>query len=282
MPDNRREIKRRAAKQQDENEQLVETFCRTLLKTAKEEQKTQLESSEGFSHGSADELLELFYLVLSRFKYILLAAVLSAILFGVYAFCFVQPVYSSTAKLYIMGQNSSSILADLQIGSYLTMDYQEVFKTWEVHEMVRKQLNLPYTYKEMQSMLTVSNPSDTRVLYITVKNEDPQEATDIANAYAESAKKFILETMDSEEPSTFSLALVPGSASGRSRTSYIVIGLFLGTFAAIGIIVLKALLDNRPKTPDDIAKSADIPTLAIVPSTKAAMKGMKNAARRNK
>lgn len=48
MPDNRREIKRRAAKQQDENEQLVETFCRALLKTAKEEQKTQLESSEGF------------------------------------------------------------------------------------------------------------------------------------------------------------------------------------------------------------------------------------------
>ena len=282
MPDNRREIKRRAAKQQDENEQLVETFCRALLKTAKEEQKTQQESSEGFSHGSADEFLELFYLVLSRFKYILLAAVLTAILFGVYAFYIVQPVYSSTAKLYIMGQNSSSILADLQIGSYLTMDYQEVFKTWEVHEMVRKQLNLPYTYKEMQSMLTVSNPSDTRVLYITVKNKDPQEATDIANAYAESAKKFILETMDSEEPSTFSLALVPGSATGRSRTSYIVIGLFLGTFAAIGIIVLKALLDNRPKTPDDIAKSADIPTLAIVPSTKAAMKGMKNAARRNK
>lgn len=282
MPDNRREIKRRAAKQQDENEQLVETFCRALLKTAKEEQKTQQESSEGFSHGSADEFLELFYLVLSRFKYILLAAVLTAILFGVYAFYIVQPVYSSTAKLYIMGQNSSSILADLQIGSYLTMDYQEVFKTWEVHEMVRKQLNLSYTYKEMQSMLTVSNPSDTRVLYITVKNKDPQEATDIANAYAESAKKFILETMDSEEPSTFSLALVPGSATGRSRTSYIVIGLFLGTFAAIGIIVLKALLDNRPKTPDDIAKSADIPTLAIVPSTKAAMKGMKNAARRNK
>lgn len=282
MPDNHREMRQRAAKQQDENEQLVEMFCRTLLKTAKEDEKAQQESTEGFSHDSADELLALFYLVLSRFKYILLAAVLTAVLFGVYAFCILQPVYSATAKLYIMGQNSSSILADLQIGSYLTMDYQEVFKTWEVHEMVRERLNLPYTYKEMQSMLTVSNPSDTRILYITVKNEDPQEATDIANAYAESAKKFILETMDSEEPSTFSMALVPGSATGRSRTSYVIIGLFLGTFAAIGVVVLKALLDNRPKTPDDIAKGADIPTLAIVPSTKAEMKGTKKRARRKR
>lgn len=282
MPDNRREIKRSAAEQQDENEQLAETFCRALLKTVREEQKTQQESNGDFSHVGNDELLGLFYLVLSRFKYILLAGILTAILFGVYAFYIVQPVYSATAKLYIMGQNSSSFLADLQIGSYLTMDYQEVFKTWEVHEMVRKQLNLPYTYKEMQSMLTISNPSNTRVLYITVQNSNPQEATDIANAYAEAAKKFILETMDSEEPSTFSLALVPGSAIGRSRTSYVVIGLLGGTFAAIGIIVLKALLDNRPKTPDDIAKSANIPTLAIVPTTKAAMRNVKSHARRNK
>ena len=46
-------------------------------------------------------------------------------------------------RLYIMGQDSSSILADLQIGSYLTKDYQEVFQTWEVHEMVRGGIKPP-------------------------------------------------------------------------------------------------------------------------------------------
>lgn len=56
-------------------------------------------------------------------------------------------------------------MADLQLGTALTSDYQEVFKTWEVHEMVIEELGLPYSYKEMQSMLTVSNPEDTRVLY---------------------------------------------------------------------------------------------------------------------
>lgn len=266
MPENSNDWKHRTAKNGD-SDQLVEMFCRTLLKTAQEEQEKQRENipSTGRKE-SLDELVELFYLLLSHIKYILLAAILTAVLFGVYAFYIVQPMYSATAKLYIMGQNSSSILADLQIGSYLTMDYQEVFKTWEVHEMVRDQLNLPYTYKEMQSMLSVSNPSDTRVLYITVKNADPREATDIANAYADAAKKFILETMDSEEPSTFSLALVPGSATGRSRTSYISIGLLLGTFAAIAILLLRSLLDDHPKTPEDIAKYAEIPTLAIIPS----------------
>lgn len=217
--------------------------------------------------GSAREPIEFVYLVLSKFKYILLTAVLCAALAATYAFFIMKPIYAATAKLYIMGQDSSSILADLQIGSYLTMDYQEVFKTWEVHEMVREELSLSYSYKDMQDMLKVTNPSDTRVLYIIVKNADPHLATSMANAYAKAAKKFILETMDSEEPSTFSVALVPGTATGISRTGYVAIGLLVGTALAVVVILLKELLDTRPKTPEDIAQCADIPTLAIVPST---------------
>lgn len=74
-------------------------------------------------------------------------------------------------------------MADLQLGTALTSDYQEVFKTWEVHEMVIEELGLPYSYKEMQSMLTVSNPEDTRVLYITVTYPDAKMAAEIANSY---------------------------------------------------------------------------------------------------
>ena len=125
--------------------QLAALLRSVLLDTEKYE-RTVGQSGTGLDVRSKrfKEPIELVYLVLSKFKYILLAAVLGAFLLGAYAFMLMSPTYSSTAKIYITGQNSSSILADLQIGSYLTMDYQEVFKTWEVHEMVRKQLDLPY------------------------------------------------------------------------------------------------------------------------------------------
>ncbi len=250
-----------------ETQRLAEVISRTLMMTEKTGTSSQRsENTSGAGIGGKDSV-ELIYLVLSKFKYILLSAVLCAVLVGTYVFFFMSPVYAATAKLYIMGQDSSSILADLQIGSYLTKDYQEVFQTWEVHEMVREELNLPYTYKDMQEMLTVTNPSDTRVLYITVKNTDPNLATNMANSYAKAAKKFIVETMDSEEPSTFSVALVPSTATGVSRTSYVAIGLLVGTALAVLVILLKELLDARPKTPEDISQSADIPTLAIIPST---------------
>lgn len=251
----------------DETQNLAEVISRTLLSMEKTSTSSQRPESAFGGHTGSREPIEFVYLVLSKFKYILLAALLSAILIGTYAFLIMKPTYAATAKLYIMGQDSSSILAGLQIGSYLTMDYQEVFKTWEVHEMVREELNLPYSYKDMQEKLKVTNPSDTRVLYITVKDTDPNLATRMANSYAKAAKKFILETMDSEEPSTFSVALVPSTATGISRTSYVAIGLLAGTVLAIVVIFLKELLDARPKTPEDIAQCADIPTLAIVPST---------------
>lgn len=240
----------------DETQKLAEVISRTLLNAEKTGTINQQLGKSNVSHmGSAREPIEFVYLVLSKFKYILLTAVLCATLAATYAFFIMKPIYAATAKLYIMGQDSSSILADLQIGSYLTMDYQEVFKTWEVHEMVREELSLSYSYKDMQDMLKVTNPSDTRVLYIIVKNADPHLATSMANAYAKAAKKFILETMDSEEPSTFSVALVPGTATGISRTGCVAIGLLVGTALAVVVILLKELLDTRPKTPEDIAQS---------------------------
>ena len=146
------------------------------------------------------------------------------------------------------------------------MDYQEVFKTWEVHQMVNDELGTNYSYSMLQSMVSVANPEDTRILYITARHPDAQMAADIANAYATAAKKFITQTMNTDEPSTFSIALVPGVASGGGITGYVIRGILLGTLLAGGLLVLVFLLDNRPKSPEDVMRYANIPTLAVIPA----------------
>ena len=211
-------------------------------------------------------LVELFYYILSKLHLILLGMIVGAVLLGCYAACRVTPVYTATSKLYIMGTTGSSIIADLQIGTVLTMDYQEVFKTWEVHQMVNEELGTAYSYSMLQSLITVSNPEDTRVLYITARHPDSQTAADIANAYASAAKRFIVQTMQTDEPSTFSIALVPGMASGGGVTGYVIRGMLLGTVLVCGLLVLIFLLDNRPKSPDDIMRCANLPTLAVIPA----------------
>ena len=199
-------------------------------------------------------LVEMFYFFLSKLHYIALGMLLGAVLLGAYARYRVTPVYTATSKLYIMGSTGTSIMADLQIGSTLTMDYQEVFRTWEVHQMVNDALG------------TVANPEDTRILYITVRHPDSQMAADIANAYATAAKRFITQTMNTDEPSTFSIALVPGVSSGVGMTGYVIRGILLGTVLAGGILMLIFLLDTRPRSPEDVMRYANLPTLAVIPA----------------
>lgn len=221
------------------------------------------------------DLIGLFFFVLEKFWLVLLSAILFAGIFGWSASRSV-PTYTATAKLYIVNPTNSGLnIYDLQLGSALTMDYQEVFRTWEVHEMVRDELALQYSYEELQSMLTVANPEDTRILYITVKNTDAQLAADIANAYAKAAKTFIMNTMKGEQPSDFSIALVPGTGYKTNRTQAIIMGFLLGSVLAAGILTLIFVLDNSPKTPEDINKYAGIPTLAILPVFQKTKKGEK-------
>ena len=212
------------------------------------------------------DLVELFYYMLSKLHFLLLGMIAGAVLLGAYASSSITPIYTATSKLYIMGSTGVSIIADLQIGSALTMDYQEVFKTWEVHQMVNEALGTNYSYSALQSMISVSNPEDTHILYITARHPDSQTAADIANAYATAAKHFIVQTMQTDEPSTFSIALVPGTASGGGITGYVIRGILLGTVLAGGVLVLVFLLDSRPKSPEDVMRYANIPTLAVIPA----------------
>ena len=221
--------------------------------------------ASGANQAMTIDLIELFYYCLSKCHLVILAALIGAIWMGVMDVYFSQPVYTATSKVYIVGQTGDSIIQDLQIGTVLTLDYQEVFKTWEVHQMVNDLLGIEYPYSQLQSMLTVTNPEDTRIMYITIRHQDAQMAADIANAYAVAAKRFIMESMLTDEPTTFSVALVPSEPSGSSTTSQIIKGFLLGTVLAGGLLVLAFVLDTRPKSPDDIMNCSGLPTLAVIP-----------------
>ena len=216
------------------------------------------------------DLIELFYFLLSKLRWIILVALLAAVAAGAYTFLIQTPIYEATSKLYVTNSKDSAInLSDLQIGTYLTNDYQEVFRTWEVHEMVVKNLGLDYTYTQLQNMLSVSNPKDTRILYITVKSPSAAMASILANEYAAVAKKYIYETMSTEEPNILSVALQPTHPVSPNKTRTVMLGFILGGMLMAGIFVAGFVMDDKVKTPDDILKYSGLVTLAVIPTVKA-------------
>lgn len=243
---------------------LVDALAKALLDAAGEQQKQQVLDED--KNTRTIDLVELFYVILSKIHLVLILALAGAIFFGVRA-ANVKPVYSATSKLYIAGSQGAALnISDLQLGDMLTQDYEEVFKTWEVHEMVASQLGLDYNYSQMQSMISLYNPENTRVLYITAKSSNAHLAADMANAYAEAACTFILQTMDSEEPNIFSYALVPTVPMRVSKASEVAKGFLLGAMLALALITVMFVIDDRPRTPKHIQQAAGIPTLAVIPA----------------
>lgn len=212
------------------------------------------------------DLVELMYRLLGSWKLIVALAIGFAIIAGVYTSFFVTPLYEATSIIYVLSNRDSAInVSDLQLGSELTQDYIKVFHMWEVHEEVISNLGLPYSYSQMQDMLSVVNDTDTRMLDITVTSANPQEAADIANEYAQVASQYIAETMATDKPNIMSVALVPSNPVSPNRTRNIIMGFLLGGILAAGIITVRMLLDDKYKTTEDIRRYTGLATLAVVP-----------------
>ena len=216
------------------------------------------------------DLLELFYALLGKWQWIVATTLCGALIACIAAFFFIAPKYQATAIIYVISRKDSAInISDLQIGTALTSDYIEVFNMWEVHEKVISNLDLPYTYKEMSSMLSVTNTSDTRMLNISFTSTSPEEAADVANAYAKVVREYIAEKMDTDKPSIMSTARVPTSPVSPNKTRMILLGALIGLVASCGVIVLITLMDDTYKTSEDIRKYAGLVTLAEIPMEKA-------------
>lgn len=212
------------------------------------------------------DLLELTYRLLAKWKLIVCVALACAIVAGVCTFLFVTPMYSATSTIYVLNRSDSAVnLSDLQIGIALTKDYIKVFSMWEIHEEVITNLDLPYTYKEMEAMLTVDNDSDTRMLDISIKSPSAEEAALIANEYAKVASEFIADTMATDKPNVMSVALVPANPVSPNKTRNIMIGFLLGLVLSCGFVTVVYLLDDKYKTAEDIRKYTGLVTLAVVP-----------------
>ena len=246
--------------------------------------KKRMEAQQTVSESTEIDLVELMYRLLEKWAIIVLSCILGAVIACAYTLFMVTPQYTATSKLYVINSNDSAInLSDLQIGSYLTTDYMEVFSNWHVHEMVLERLGLNYSYKQLSSMISVSNPNDTRILYIKAVSPDPQEAKDLADTYAEVAREFIAVKMDTKQPNVFEEALLPTAPSSPNKTRNVLLGFLLGLVVSCGIIVVQFMVDDRLRSSDDIEKYVQLPTLGVMPkqSKKAAAKGQNTPNRRN-
>lgn len=226
------------------------------------------------------DLRELYYVLRKKIVAILLTGLIFAGAAGVYSFFVAEPIYQSTARLYITTQSTSlTSLADIQMGTVLTYDYVELIQSRTLVEEVILNLGLEdtQTYGSVKSRLTVTNPEDTRILNISIQGPDPRENKMIANEFAKVARRNISDIMKTDEPSLWETAVAKGAPIKPQKTKNIALGLIIGIFLASLVVVISHLMDDAIKTNDDAERYLGLMVLGTIP-----YEGTRSASRERK
>ncbi|WP_313167471.1 Wzz/FepE/Etk N-terminal domain-containing protein [Streptococcus parasuis] len=197
---------------------------------------------------------------------ILLTAILTTGLAFAYSAFLVTPQYDSTTRLYVVNQSSDNgaviTTQDLQAGSFLVKDYKEIILSQDVLKNVTTTLGITDDIKEK---ITVNIPVDTRILSISVRDSDPNQAATIANTLRDEAAKKIIEVTKVSDVTTLEAALPAENPSTPQTKRNLVLGFIVGAFLATALVIVLVVLDDRVKRPQDIEESLGMTLLGVVP-----------------
>ncbi len=215
------------------------------------------------------DVVELFYYLLERIKWIIVVFVLGGAISFTATYFLVAPKYTATAKLYMVSASSESMvnLTDLNIGTSLSEDYAEVIQIRPIYEEVINNLGLTYDYAELKEMVSISVVGDTRILQIKVISTNPTEAAEIANELANIAEQQVPKLMDTSSPNVIEPAIVPSKISSPSYTRNTMSGAIASMLILIVIYTIIFAMDDTFKSSEDIEVMFGIMPLTVIPES---------------
>ena len=197
---------------------------------------------------------------------ILLTAILTTGLAFAYSAFLATPQYDSTTRLYVVNQSSDNGAGitnqDLQAGSFLVQDYKEIILSQDVLKNVTTTLGIT---EDIKDKITVTIPTDTRILSITIRDSDPNQAATIANTLRDEAAKKIIEVTKVSDVTTLEAALPAEKPSTPQTRRNLVLGFVAGAFLATALVLVLEVLDDRVKRPQDIEEGLGMTLLGVVP-----------------
>ena len=228
------------------------------------------------------DLLELFHVLWSKALVILLSAAAVGLAAMLVTQVFLKSQYQSTTKMYILTQQDNETVtnSDLQASEQLTQDCAEMIQSRQVAESVISQLGLDIKASELLEKVRVTTSSDTRIITIDVRDEDPYRACDIANALRNIASDTIQDVMNIEAANVFEEANIPETPVSPSTVKNIVIGVILGFVIAVAAILISYLMNDTIRTSDDVERYLHLSTLGTIPLAEGEEKNKKKNKRK--
>ena len=215
------------------------------------------------------DLVEVFHLLLHKWKLLFVALLAGSVLGGAYCSFLLETTYRAEASLYITSSESLLSFSELQLSSALTEDYAYIIKSRTVLERVIDELGLDMDYKQLGDIVGVTNPDSSHVISISVTTSDPEMSRNIANSLLNVSVEQINQIVGNGMPSVIDESVIRAVVTQKpSMSKYIVLGAMLGFVLVAGILIVRMLMDTTIKSEDDVERYLGVPLLSSIPYAK--------------
>ena len=182
------------------------------------------------------------------------------------------PQYQSSTTVlvdYRASETEALTQNDINLSQKLVQTYTEIIKSLTILNPVIEEMDLSLTPNELLKKISVSQVNETEIIKISVTDEDPILARDIANTLAETFSEEISHIMKVDSTSILDEAVLPTMPLAQNKVTKIAIAGILGMMVSVGLVFLFEYLDRSIKTADETESLLGVPVLGVIPKSKA-------------
>lgn len=195
-------------------------------------------------------LIKNYYL---HFQLVILPAIAGMLCMYILASSVVTPRFVSNIKIgvYTRPELQVNPVGNLQADTLLVQDYAVVIKSRKVAERVIKELQLLQDGKPMDPDVLLGNvivdPGDgtSRMITVSIVDDDPFLAADIASQYGESSIEVIKEIYEVDNVQIVDEANVPLEKYSPNTVKFMILGTVLGAIAGAGVLTILFMIENK-------------------------------------
>lgn len=196
-------------------------------------------------------LKELFTTLRKRLNLIIVITMLAVMISGIVSYFFLTPIYQVSTQLLVNQAKSEEAAynySEVQTNLQLINTYNVIIKSPAILDIVREELDLEMSSKQLNEKITVSSQQNSQVAQVferIIPNiMNINNATILAGAEAD-------ENISPVKPQPL---------------LNIAIALVVGLMAGVGIAFLLEYLDSTIKTEQGVEKILKIPILGVIPT----------------
>lgn len=213
-------------------------------------------------------------------KYFVVIVLVATIITGVFILiktATYTPRYQSTATLYILRQNDDgttggAVASDFSLALNVVNDCTYILKMHSVLDSVRDELGLDIPYEQLKKNVSTSNPTNTRILEVTVEAESPELARSIVDSICTVGAEKIKEDMGFAQVNISEYGII--DTEPCNKTSILVYPLLWMLCAIVVYVVflIAYILDDGIRSDDDVRKYLGLSVLGDIPDAGAMQK----------